>query len=741
MAAEDALVRLGAVETALAASRNEVHQMMASHQAAHAEISQLRGQLADVQREAAAAMAAAARGGSGRPPRLVGDKAMMPDIFGDVKTGPQWRTWAFKLADYAVAVSGVPGLRQVLKAIGNRTSPVTAQDVASSGITADLDMQLAHLLVSRTTGNALEIVRGAYDEPGLEQWRLLSNTFDPHTQIRDLAEMQSVMSPAPAKTLEELPHVVQRWENAYQRHHERTGESLGAKMRLGVLISLCPREVRTEIEYQNHLFPDYLSLKSHLFTIAHNRAKGPAPMQLGSMEADEGHESLEGQPEEETELCALVKQSDGQRRWMPVRRSPKGTGKGKGTEGPDKSKRECFRCGRVGHERRDCRASRHVNGGAVKPHPRDKPAGNLEEESGDGDAEVGLLEINSFDVERLDADSAGDETVPREPTDLLRDHDPWAIVEAREVGLRKGPLGCRFGCTQCWKMGVYNGIQEQRDATATWSHSTPSPPPEPASSGGLRDPLLKKAALQSLGLELGAARGREILEDDSELDESDAQASPRGGKPGEEVKELAVLEESHSGNFSEDDFLSIIDDAEEDHIIELNTIELNDFAANDGDVEMFDEVTVDSGAGNSVINPKLLPGDKVKPSAGSRRGQHYVGPGGERIPNLGEFQVQLETAREGARPLRSQVTFQAANVRKPLLAVSGITEKKNMVVFDDSGSFILCGTDAEMAAIRSLVKGVRAKIPLQKKNGVYVMRARRAPKRNESAVFSRPDSQ
>ena len=44
--------------------------------------------------------------------------------------------------------------------------------------------------------------------------------------------------------------------------------------------------------------------------------------------------------------------------------------------------------------------------------------------------------------------------------------------------------------------------------------------------------------------------------------------------------------------------------------------------------EEFGEITVDSGAGESVINPRDLPDVALEPSAGSRRGQVYLGPGG-----------------------------------------------------------------------------------------------------------------
>ena len=56
------------------------------------------------------------------------------------------------------------------------------------------------------------------------------------------------------------------------------------------------------------------------------------------------------------------------------------------------------------------------------------------------------------------------------------------------------------------------------------------------------------------------------------------------------------------------------------------------------------------------------------------------------------------------------MTFQIANVTKPLCSVSKICEKGHVVVFDESGSYIKH-------------KKTGAIIPLMKKRGVYVMDA------------------
>ena len=46
-----------------------------------------------------------------------------------------------------------------------------------------------------------------------------------------------------------------------------------------------------------------------------------------------------------------------------------------------------------------------------------------------------------------------------------------------------------------------------------------------------------------------------------------------------------------------------------------------------------------------------------------------------------DFTVKVRTERHGGGDISSRVTFQGAKVRKPLLAVSGLIAKGNIVVF------------------------------------------------------------
>ena len=157
--------------------------------------------------------------------------------------------------------------------------------------------------------------------------------------------------------------------------------------------------------------------------------------------------------------------------------------------------------------------------------------------------------------------------------------------------------------------------------------------------------------------------------------------------------------------------------------------------------EEYLDATFDSGAEHSVLDPKRhLPGAAVRPSEASRRGVKYQGPGSEIIRNEGEVEEQMLT-NEG---LRSSTTWQAAKVRKPLMAVSGPVDKRNMVVFDhdeEGGSFILSKDNPEMKEIRRLVQQAKTKMAIQRRGGTFTVRLWRVPKgRDEVAGFTRRGS-
>ena len=81
-----------------------------------------------------------------------------------------------------------------------------------------------------------------------------------------------------------------------------------------------------------------------------------------------------------------------------------------------------------------------------------------------------------------------------------------------------------------------------------------------------------------------------------------------------------------------------------DAVEEIQLCALNDMDIDDEWEKL--EITVDSGAGNSVANGDNFPGIPREESEGSRRGQSYVGAGGEKIPNRGQKRFMVKPHNE-----------------------------------------------------------------------------------------------
>ena len=89
-------------------------------------------------------------------------------------------------------------------------------------------------------------------------------------------------------------------------------------------------------------------------------------------------------------------------------------------------------------------------------------------------------------------------------------------------------------------------------------------------------------------------------------------------------------------------------------------------------------ITADSGAGDPVIPRRMVNIRKIVPSAGSKRGLHYVSATNHRIPNVGEVNLEFETSEGFSEKIR----FQVADVNKALLSISDRVDHRCRVVFD-----------------------------------------------------------
>ena len=131
------------------------------------------------------------------------------------------------------------------------------------------------------------------------------------------------------------------------------------------------------------------------------------------------------------------------------------------------------------------------------------------------------------------------------------------------------------------------------------------------------------------------------------------------------------------------------------------------------------------------MNPEDAEGYPVEPTESSRRGAHYIGPGGQRIQNHGRFRPGLML--RGGRT--SQVNFNAAKVRKPLLAVSSVCDKGNWTLFGPDGGYIVPMDAENLGQLVALINSIKGKIELVREHGVYHLPAWVMPHTPHKAPF------
>ena len=118
------------------------------------------------------------------------------------------------------------------------------------------------------------------------------------------------------------------------------------------------------------------------------------------------------------------------------------------------------------------------------------------------------------------------------------------------------------------------------------------------------------------------------------------------------------------------------------------------------------EVTVDSGACISVMPIGSCEGIDIIENELSRNGAEYEVANGATIPNLGERRCEVMTV---GSPQPKRITFQVADVHKPLLSISGCAD----MGFD-------CFLGQSGGKLRDRVNGEL--IPLERHGSLYTLR-------------------
>lgn len=117
------------------------------------------------------------------------------------------------------------------------------------------------------------------------------------------------------------------------------------------------------------------------------------------------------------------------------------------------------------------------------------------------------------------------------------------------------------------------------------------------------------------------------------------------------------------------------------------------------------ELTVDSGAAETICPAKSIPSVPTTPGVKFKQGARYTCANGKKLDNLGEKRCILATDES---PIAHNLTMQVAEVNRAILSVSKAVDAGNRVIFDDRWSYIEDKRTGQRTA-------------LQRRGGLYVL--------------------
>ena len=142
-----------------------VQQQEARFRATEAELQDVKTELASTQGQLEMAERLLTQVGGRREQDLVDPKQLLPGPYSGTDPDFGWHDFSHRFHTHIGMRS--PTVKEALKVVESRKTPVTQADLGTLGVTVEQDRQLQGLLTLKTKGAAHVTVRGKDQEPGL----------------------------------------------------------------------------------------------------------------------------------------------------------------------------------------------------------------------------------------------------------------------------------------------------------------------------------------------------------------------------------------------------------------------------------------------------------------------------------------------------------------------------------------------------------------------------------------------
>ena len=126
------------------------------------------------------------------------------------------------------------------------------------------------------------------------------------------------------------------------------------------------------------------------------------------------------------------------------------------------------------------------------------------------------------------------------------------------------------------------------------------------------------------------------------------------------------------------------------------------------------KITADSGAADHVAPIRTANHLEVKQTEASKQGVKYVAANGQKISNLGQRRIQGITDSG----VQLGMTWQVADVKKPLASIGRMCDAGNVALFTKDGGYVVPG-EYMQEVIGTLDRLDRSALKMKRENGVY----------------------